>query len=293
VHSNPRFPAARTPAAISVFQEARAADTLVALLSGHTGTVRSATYSRDGAHIVTASNDKTARSWDAAAGTALVVLAGHGDTVRSAVYSPDGTHILTASEDKTVRIWDSALPAPLAAQIAWYAAAQIDVMSEVDRLRLGLAQFYETVGGEATRARDSYRRGADGGEPHAFARLARQAEHAALGAHDPARRNPLLLDAFASYTAAAEAARAAVWPDAAWLEWRYRRATFARLLGRAGLMREVATEYLRQRSGRLEASLVELTRLDPPRAATRSRSRCCRGARESAIRASGVAAGNS
>ena len=48
-------------------------------------------YSPDGAQIVTASADKTARIWDARTGTQLTVLSGHGDRVYSASYSPDGS----------------------------------------------------------------------------------------------------------------------------------------------------------------------------------------------------------
>jgi WD40 repeat protein len=97
----------RPPAAISVFQEMRAADPLLAVLSGHGATVGSAAYSPDGRRIVTASNDKTARIWDAVTGAQLVVLAGHTDLVYSAAFSPDGRRIVTASEDKTARIWDA------------------------------------------------------------------------------------------------------------------------------------------------------------------------------------------
>jgi hypothetical protein len=35
------------------------------------------------------------------------------------------------------------------------------------------------------------------------------------------------------------------WPDDAWRDWRYRRASLARVLALAGMMREVAQEYTR------------------------------------------------
>ena len=69
--------------------------------------VLSAHYSPDGAQIVTASADKTARIWDARTGAQLTVLSGHGDRVYSAGYSPDGARIVTASDDRTARIWDA------------------------------------------------------------------------------------------------------------------------------------------------------------------------------------------
>jgi WD40 repeat protein/serine/threonine protein kinase/TPR repeat protein len=107
VLTNPDFSRGHTPAAISVFQDIRAADGLLAVLSGHDGPVRAVAYGPDGAHIVTASQDKTARIWDAHTGVQLAVLSGHDDRVYSAAYSTDGTRIVTASADKTARIWDA------------------------------------------------------------------------------------------------------------------------------------------------------------------------------------------
>jgi WD40 repeat protein len=114
VLTNPEFAQGHTPAAVSVFQEARAADPQLAVLSGHGGIVRSAVYSPDGTRIVTASFDKTARIWDTRTGAVLAVLSGHGGIVYSAAYSPDGTRIVTASFDKTARIWDAHTGAQLA-----------------------------------------------------------------------------------------------------------------------------------------------------------------------------------
>ena len=62
-------------------------------------------FSPDGQRILTASDDKTARLWDAN-GQPLATLSGHTDVVWSAVFSPDGQRILTASTDNTARLWD-------------------------------------------------------------------------------------------------------------------------------------------------------------------------------------------
>jgi WD40 repeat protein len=74
-------------------------------LAGHTGWVRSANFSPDWLHIVTASGDKTARIWDAITGKSIATLAGHTDAVRSAIFSPDGSRVVTSSDDKAARIW--------------------------------------------------------------------------------------------------------------------------------------------------------------------------------------------
>jgi WD40 repeat protein/TPR repeat protein len=107
VLTNPEFKQARSAAAVSVFQEIRAADRQIAVLSGHQGYVRSAVYSPNGARIVTASSDNTARIWDARLGAQFAVLSGHSDRVYSAAYSHDGARIVTGSLDKTARIWDA------------------------------------------------------------------------------------------------------------------------------------------------------------------------------------------
>jgi WD40 repeat protein len=83
-------------------------------LAGHTGLVNAAAFSADGARIVTASWDATARVWDATTGAALTRLIGHKAWVHSAAFSPDGTRVVTASWDKTARIWDAATGAVLA-----------------------------------------------------------------------------------------------------------------------------------------------------------------------------------
>ena len=106
VLTNPKFKAARTSAAISVYQDMRAADVQLEVLSGHTDILENAEFSPDGTRIVTASMDRSARVWDARSGVQIATLSGDRG-FHSASYSPDGTRIVTSSDDKTARIWDA------------------------------------------------------------------------------------------------------------------------------------------------------------------------------------------
>jgi Tol biopolymer transport system component len=73
-----------------------------------------ASFSPDGRRIVTASDDTTARVWDAESGREIARLQAYEGTVRSASFSPDGLRIVTASSDKTARVWDAASGAEIA-----------------------------------------------------------------------------------------------------------------------------------------------------------------------------------
>ena len=69
-------------------------------------------FSSDGKYILTASDDNTAKLWDACAGAELHTFR-HEDDVNSAVFSSDGKHILTASDDNTAKLWNARTGAEL------------------------------------------------------------------------------------------------------------------------------------------------------------------------------------
>jgi WD40 repeat protein/serine/threonine protein kinase len=88
-------------------------DTSVTVCRGHGSPVMSADFSTDGGRVVTASEDRTARVWNAATGAQLVQLDGHTSRVTRAAFDPQGTRVVTASDDGTARVWDAATGAQL------------------------------------------------------------------------------------------------------------------------------------------------------------------------------------
>src|SRR5262245_58909259 len=75
-------------------------------LEGHTGSVMSVTFSRDGAILVSGSRDKSIRVWDAKTAKQQRVLKEHTADVYSVAFAPDGKTLASGSADKTIRFWD-------------------------------------------------------------------------------------------------------------------------------------------------------------------------------------------
>ena len=90
----------------------------VTQLDAHRAPILSAAFSPDGAWLVTASWDRTARVWDARTGGGIAVLKGHTDRVISVVFSPDSAQVISASEDQSARIWDAATGAQIES-VSW------------------------------------------------------------------------------------------------------------------------------------------------------------------------------
>jgi WD40 repeat protein len=74
-------------------------------LRGHTDAIYTAEFTRDGQHLLSASDDGTARLWDLADVGSSRVLRGHDDDVYSAYFSPDERSVVTSSLDGSVRVW--------------------------------------------------------------------------------------------------------------------------------------------------------------------------------------------
>ena len=105
----------------------------------------SAAFSPDGSRIVTASEDKTARIWDAATAKEIAVLRGHESSVTSAAFSPDGSRIVTASEDKTARIWDARLQTMSVKDLLAQACARLAGLTKLTREEMRLAGYPDSM----------------------------------------------------------------------------------------------------------------------------------------------------
>ena len=85
---------------------------LLAICNGHTNGVIDVAWAPDGTRIATASNDGTARVWEAATGKLLITCQDHtdrwdmwNDRVNAVAWSPDSARLATASFDKMTRVW--------------------------------------------------------------------------------------------------------------------------------------------------------------------------------------------
>jgi WD40 repeat protein len=109
-------------------------------------TVYSVASSPDGKRIVSGSNDKTIRIWDATTGQPIgKPLTGHTDIVYSVGYSPDGNHIVSGSFDKTVRIWDAATGQPIGKPLIGHGNSVNSVAYSPDGNHIVSGSFDKTI----------------------------------------------------------------------------------------------------------------------------------------------------
>jgi WD40 repeat protein/tRNA A-37 threonylcarbamoyl transferase component Bud32 len=75
--------------------------------TGHSDAVISVGWSPDGAHIASASADKTVQVYDAATGSHILTYSGHSAGVTGVGWSPDSSRLVSTGLDSTVQMWDA------------------------------------------------------------------------------------------------------------------------------------------------------------------------------------------
>ncbi len=80
------------------------------VLEGHTGSIRSVTFSPHGERLASGSEDNTIRLWEVESGRCVQVLEGHTAGVFSVTFSPNGGRLASAGgawgDDNTIRLWE-------------------------------------------------------------------------------------------------------------------------------------------------------------------------------------------
>jgi serine/threonine protein kinase len=102
-----RNPRVEHPGTVKVWDAATGKEQLT-LTTGHVLLGYSVAISGDGRRIVSGSEFRPPKVWDAATGQELRTLTGHTFGVESVAISRDGRRIVTGGVDKTVKVWDAA-----------------------------------------------------------------------------------------------------------------------------------------------------------------------------------------
>jgi WD40 repeat protein len=70
------------------------------------GKPRAVAFSADGTQVVTGSDDRGVRVWDAATGALLQTFKEHTGEVTSVAFAPNGKMLASGAKDSTIRVWD-------------------------------------------------------------------------------------------------------------------------------------------------------------------------------------------
>src|SRR5262249_7261825 len=80
--------------------------TLILVLKGHRGGIRSLAFTSDARRLVSAGNDGTLRLWDTGSGQEVLSLKLQDNYADAVAFSPDGS-LVAAPSGAVVQIWDS------------------------------------------------------------------------------------------------------------------------------------------------------------------------------------------
>jgi WD40 repeat protein len=122
------------------------------VLRGHSARVYDLAFSRDGRLLASASEDGTARIWNAHTGALLRTLRGHRERVTSVAFSTDGRRVVTAGADGTVRVWHLDGGAPVIMRghdgVVTSATFSADGTRVVSAGQDGTVRVWDAAGGE-------------------------------------------------------------------------------------------------------------------------------------------------
>jgi WD40 repeat protein len=122
-------------------------------VSESTNRIFSTAFSPDGRFVVTASDDGTAKIWDAKTGNGLFAIDDHTGWVYWASFSPDSKSLVTANEDGTARLYDVEHRKPLVSFIGHtphvhYASFSPDGKRVVTASDDGTAKIWDAASGK-------------------------------------------------------------------------------------------------------------------------------------------------
>ncbi|OCH85338.1 hypothetical protein OBBRIDRAFT_321306 [Obba rivulosa] len=116
------------------------------VIRGHDSSVFCVAFSPDGKRVISGSEDRTIRIWDAETGRTMTgPFNGHRDRVCSVACSPDGKRVVSGSSDKTIRIWDAETGRTVVGPLNGHEGSTTSVAFSPDGKRVVSGSFDKTI----------------------------------------------------------------------------------------------------------------------------------------------------